>query len=135
MFSTGVILALIGAGLSMILAGIGSAFGVGLVGQAGSGVVTEDPDKFGRVLVLQILPGTQGIYGFLISFLILNTIGVFTGIKEVSVASGWALSWLPCPLAIGLLSAIFQAKVAAAGVNILAKRPGACKGHDLCCYG
>ena len=125
MFSTGVILALIGAGLSMILAGIGSAFGVVLVGQAGSGVVTEDPDKFGRVLVLQILPGTQGIYGFLISFLILNTIGVFTGIKEVSVAQGWALFLAAMPIAIvGLLSAIFQAKVAAAGVNILAKRPG-----------
>jgi V/A-type H+-transporting ATPase subunit K len=124
MISTGVMLALIGSGLSMILAGTGSAIGVGMVGQAGSGVVTEDPDKFGKILVLQIIPGTQGVYGFLISFLILNAIGVFSGLKEVSVAQGWAFVLASLPIAIvGLLSAIAQAKVAAAGVNILAKRP------------
>ena len=124
MISTGVILALIGAGMSMILAGIGSAIGVGLVGQAGSGVVTEDPDKFGKILVLEIIPGTQGVYGFLISFLILNAIGVFSGIKDVSVAQGWAFFLASIPIAVvGLVSAIYQAKVAAAGVNILAKRP------------
>lgn len=124
MISTGVILALIGAGMAMVLAGIGSAIGVGLVGQAGSGVVTEDPDKFGKILVLEIIPGTQGVYGFLISFLILNAIGVFSGIKDVSVAQGWAFLLASLPIAIvGLVSAIYQAKVAAAGVNILAKRP------------
>ncbi len=124
MISTGVILALIGAGMSMILAGIGSAIGVGLVGQAGSGVVTEDPDKFGKILVLEIIPGTQGVYGFLISFLILNAIGVFSGIKDVSVAQGWAFFLASIPIAVvGLVSAIYQAKVASAGVNILAKRP------------
>ena len=124
MISTGVILALIGAGMSMILAGIGSAIGVGLVGHAGSGVVTEDPDKFGKILVLEIIPGTQGVYGFLISFLILNAIGVFSGIKDVSVAQGWAFFLASIPIAVvGLVSAIYQAKVAAAGVNILAKRP------------
>ena len=121
MISTGVILALIGAGMSMILAGIGSAIGVG---QAGSGVVTEDPDKFGKILVLEIIPGTQGVYGFLISFLILNAIGVFSGIKDVSVAQGWAFFLASIPIAVvGLVSAIYQAKVASAGVNILAKRP------------
>ncbi len=97
---------------------------MGLVGQAGSGVVTEDPDKFGKILVLEIIPGTQGVYGFLISFLILNAIGVFSGIKDVSVAQGWAFFLASIPIAVvGLVSAIYQAKVAAAGVNILAKRP------------
>lgn len=125
MITTGVLLALIGAGLAIVLAGIGSAIGVSLVGQAGSGVVTEDPDKFGKVLILQILPGTQGIYGFLISFLIMNAIGVFGTLQQLSVAQGWAFFYAALPIAVvGLFSAIIQGKVAAAGVNILAKRPG-----------
>lgn len=124
MISTGIILALIGAGLSMVLAGVGSAIGVSMVGQAGSGVVTEDPEKFGKILVLEILPGTQGIYGFLISFLILDAIGIFSGVKAVTVAQGWSLLLASLPVAlVGLISAIYQAKVAAAGVGILAKQP------------
>ena len=63
--SLGTSIAVLGAALAAILSGMGSAKGVGLVGQAGAGVITEDPTKFGKVLILQILPGTQGLYGFL----------------------------------------------------------------------
>ena len=59
----GMPLAVLGAALAALLAGIGSAIGVGMGGQAAAGVVTEDPGKFGKVLILQLLPGTQGIYG------------------------------------------------------------------------
>ena len=62
--SLGTSIAVLGAALAAILSGMGSAKGVGLVGQAGAGVITEDPTKFGKVLILQILPGNQGIYGF-----------------------------------------------------------------------
>ena len=68
----GIILALLGAGLAVGLTGVGSARGIGIVGQAAAGVITEDPDKFGKALILELLPGTQGIYGFLIGFLILH---------------------------------------------------------------
>ena len=61
----GTVIATIGAALAVILSGIGSACGVGMVGEAGAGVVTEDPSKFGQILVLQLLPGTQGIYGLI----------------------------------------------------------------------
>ena len=61
--SLGTSIAVLGAALAAILSGMGSAKGVGLVGQAGAGVITEDPTKFGKVLILQILPGTQGLYG------------------------------------------------------------------------
>ena len=57
--SLGTSIAVLGAALAAILSGMGSAKGVGLVGQAGAGVITEDPTKFGKVLILQILPGTQ----------------------------------------------------------------------------
>ena len=65
MNNLGIVFALVGAAFAAIFAGMGSAKGVGLVGQAGAGVITEDPSKFGKVLILQILPGTQGLYGFL----------------------------------------------------------------------
>lgn len=119
----GLSLALAGAGIAVIFGGIGSSLGVGLAGQAGAGVTTEQPEKFGKVLVLEALPGTQGIYGFLIGFLILLFTGVLTGEpKTIEVAQGWQLFFacLPCGIAC-LYSGINQGKVAAAGMNMIAK--------------
>lgn len=122
---TGMAIALLGAVLAAALAGIGSAKGVGLVGEAASGVVTEDPNKFGQVLLLQVLPGTQGLYGLLIAFLVLLKVGIVGGAAvEVSVAAGVNIFLSCLPIAIvGLISAIAQGRAAAAGVNIVAKRP------------
>ena len=77
--SLGTVLALVGAALSTALAGTGSAWGVGIAGQAAAGVVAEDPDQFAKVLILQLLPGTQGIYGLLVTFITLSQIGVLGG--------------------------------------------------------
>ena len=119
----GVALALAGASIAVILGGIGSSVGVSLAGQAGAGVTTEQPEKFGKVLILEALPGTQGIYGFLIGFLILLFTGIITGdVKDVSMAHGWQLFFacLPCGFAC-LFSGIYQGKVSAAGMNMIAK--------------
>ena len=71
------------------MAGAGSALGVGVAGQAASGVVSEDPSKFAKVLIMQLLPGTQGIYGLLVGFITLSKVGLLGGgIKEVSVVTG-----------------------------------------------
>jgi len=121
---TGQLLALIGAGLAVFLAGIGSAIGVGIVGQAGAGVVSEDSDKFSQVLVLQALPGTQGIYGFLIGFIILLRLNIFGGMVNITPATGWLFLVGSLPVAIvGLISAIMQARTAASGVALVAKKP------------
>ena len=121
----GMALALLGAVLAALLAGIGSAIGVGMAGQAAAGVVTEDPGKFSKLLILQLLPGTQGIYGFLIAFLTLSQIGVIGGgAVEVSMTKGM-LYFLACmPMAfVGLWSAIRQAKAAVSCIGLIAKRP------------
>lgn len=123
--SFGLVLALIGAVLAALLAGIGSAIGVGMVGEAAAGVVTEDPQKFSKVLILQLLPGTQGIYGLLIAFITLSQIGLLGGnIKELTVNQGllYLIACLPMAV-VGLWSAIRQARAAVAGVGIVAKRP------------
>ena len=118
-------LALLGAVLAALMAGIGSAIGVGMAGQAAAGVVTEDPGKFSKVLILQLLPGTQGIYGFLIAFLTLLQIGVIGGGDvQVSATKGllYLLACLPIAL-VGLWSAIRQAKAAVSCIGLIAKRP------------
>ena len=83
---SGVVFALLGVAVAVILAGMGSAYGVGVAGQAAAGVVTEDPDKFAKVLLLQLLPGTQGIYGLLVGFIALSKIGLLGGGADMSMS-------------------------------------------------
>jgi V/A-type H+-transporting ATPase subunit K len=118
-------LAMLGAALAAGLAGMGSAKGVGIVGEAAAGVVTEDPTKFGKTLLLQALPGTQGIYGVLIAFLIMTKIGLIGGAAvPLTVQQGFFIFMSALPIAlVGFYSAIAQGKAAAAGVMIIAKRP------------
>ncbi len=124
-FGSGNFLAYLGAGLAVILPGIGSAKGVGMVGQAAGGVITEDPNKFGQLLVLQALPGTQGIYGFLIGFIVMLQTGMLSGtMGALTQISGASILAASLPIAfVGMISAIHQARVSVAGVGIVAKRP------------
>jgi V/A-type H+-transporting ATPase subunit K len=125
MIFSGQNLALLGAGLAVILAGIGSARGVGMVGESAAGLLTEDPSKFGKVLILQALPGTQGIYGLITAFLVIFKLGLLSGAPAALNVSQGVYFLLACmPIAIvGYLSALRQARVAVTGVNLIAKRP------------
>ena len=77
MQNLGTIIALVGAALAALMAGIGSVRGVSTAGEAAAGIVSENPDVFGKVLVLQALPGTQGIYGFIIALMVsMNSAGL-----------------------------------------------------------
>lgn len=120
----GIVFALIGAVLAALMGGIGSAIGVGMTGQAPAGVVTENPSLFGRVLILQLLPGTQGIYGLLIGFVTLTQIGVLGGSAEMSLAKGLLYFAACLPMAIvGMVSAKWQAKASVSSISLVAKRP------------
>ena len=122
--SNGQLLAACGAAFAAMFAGIGSAIGVGHAGEAGAGVIAEDPDKFGSVLVLQLLPGTQGIYGLLIGFVIATKAGLLGGGSAISTVAGLQLFFASLPIAFGgFLSAIAQGKTAAAGIMLVGKRP------------
>ncbi len=107
----------LGVAVAVFLSGIGSAIGIGIVGQAASGLVIEEPEKFGRSLVLQLLPGTQGLYGFVIGLLVMGQLDI-----GMSLANGMYLLAACLPVGfVGWLSAIAQGKTAAAGISILAK--------------
>lgn len=120
----GTTLAYLGVAFAAI-AGIGSAYGVGIAGQAASGIVAEDPGKFGQALLLQALPGTQGIYGLLIAFLIMVKIGALGGAPiALSIPQGAALLAAGLPIGlVGIFSGIAQGKAAASGIMLISKRP------------
>lgn len=125
MNSFGLVLAITGAAFAALFAGIGSAKGVGLVGEASAGVVSQDPSKFSKTLILQLLPGTQGLYGLLVAVLLLSQIGVLGGMPApLTVEQGIMYFVASLPIAFGgLFSGILQGRTAAAGVGIVAKKP------------
>ena len=131
----GLALALLGSGLAVALSCIGSAKGTGVAGEAGTGLLSEDPSKSGKVMVLQLLPGTQGLYGLVVWFYALIKIGFINGTAaSLSVTDGLRVFAACLPMALGgLLSAIAQGRVAAGSINILAKKPEDwAKGLILC---
>ena len=120
----GVPMALLGAVLAALMAGIGSAIGVGMAGEAAAGALTEDPSKFGKVLILQLLPGTQGIYGLLIAFLTLSNIGILGGSADISFAKGMLYFFACVPMGfVGLWSAKRQARASVASINLISRKP------------
>ena len=134
----GLALALLGAGLAVGLSCVGSAKGTGIAGEAGTGLLCEDPSKSGKVMVLQLLPGTQGLYGMAVFFVALIRMGFMGNAAAVgesmTVQLGMQFFCACMPMALGgLLSAIAQGRVAAGSINILAKKPDDwSKGMVLC---
>ena len=131
----GLAIGLLGAGLAACLAGAGSGIGTGIAGQAGTGLVAEDPAKFGKIMILQVIPGTQGLYGLVVFFFAIMQMGLLDGsAASLSFVDGCRYFAACLPMAIGgLVSAIAQGKVAAASVNLLAKNPEHwAKGMILC---
>ena len=121
----GVGLAYLGSALAVGLCCVGSAKGTGMTGEAATGVIAETPEQFSKCMILQVLPGTQGLYGIVAWFMVLLKINVFGGeMAQLTIQNGMAIFWACIPMALGgLLSAIAQGRVAAASINIVAKRP------------
>ena len=132
---SGLAIGLLGAGLAACLAGAGSGIGTGIAGQAGAGLVTEDPSKFGKVMILQVIPGTQGLYGLVVFFVAIMNMGLLDGsAANLSFVDGCRYFAACMPIDIGgLVTAKYQGKVAASSVNLLAKNPDHwSKGMILC---
>ena len=116
-----VIMTVCGIALSIILSGIGSAKGAAMIGKAAAALISEQPEKFGQSLVLQMMSASQGLYGFIVSFLIFMNL---TNPDPITFES--ALRYFSAGLIMGLagyLTAIQQSIAATAGIQILAKKP------------
>ena len=127
MFKDPISVVFIGVALAAALPGVGSACGVHSAGKAAAGVVSDKPELFGKLLVLQALPGTQGIYGFLGAVLILVRSGVLGGgASALTLTTAYAYATSGLAIAIGgLLSGIYQGRVAASSILMTAKQPDA----------
>ena len=124
---SGTNLALLGAALAVALPCMGSAKGVGIVGEASSGLISENPSLFGKALALQALPMTQGVYGLVAAFLMLAMLGLFGNPEHltslpINAGAYYLMASLPIALS-GYFSAVRQGRVSAAGINLLSKRP------------
>jgi V/A-type H+-transporting ATPase subunit K len=115
--------ALFGGGLAAVLGGIGSAIGITIASSVVSGIVTEDGAKFGKLLPIAAMPGTQGIYGFISAVLVLVFFGIFDGEVGLAGTAGFKV-FLACqPVAwLCLVTAIYQGKTGAAAAGIVARR-------------
>lgn len=131
----GLAIGFLGAGIACALCCAGSARGCGVAGEAGTALLCEDPSAFGKVMILQVIPGTQGLYGLVIWFFAILQMGVFSGTAVgLSVVDGLRVAAACLPMAIGGgISAPAQGRVAATAVNLMAKRPNDwAKGIILC---
>ena len=131
----GIGLAFLGAALAVGLCCVGSAKGTGITGEAATGILSENPEHFSKCLILQVIPGTQGLYGLVIWFFALYTMGAFSGgIQPLTITQGLTIFVSCLPMAMGgWRSAIYQGRVPAASINIVAKQPNDwSKGIILC---
>ena len=135
MFTTGYVIAMVGIALCVLLCGVGSAIGLYKTGSAAAGVLGENPKLFGKVMVLVLLPATQGIYGFIIAII---ASGQLTTLNEAiakvaeaggiagaggMLAQGWAVFGAVLPMTVsGLVTGIFQGKAAVNCIHAVGKQ-------------
>ena len=116
--TSGYAIGIIGIALCVLLCGVGSAIGLYKTGSAAAGALGEDPKKFGKVLVLVLLPATQGIYGFIIGIIASSSL-----VDGMVAAQGWALLGKVLPMALsGLVTGIFQGKSSANCIYAVGKQ-------------
>lgn len=125
---TGFWIAMFGVGVAVGLAGIGSSIGVGIPSRAAAGVLSEQPDRFGRMFILVVLPSTQGFYGFIAAMFMMMKIGMFGGSINFDMSIFQGIQFLMAALPVGVLglvSGIHQGLVCTSGVELAAKQPEA----------
>ena len=125
MISAGTALAVAGAGLAMGVAGISTAIGVKAAGVSAAGAVAENKENFKNALVLQALPQTQTVYGFIIALFILIGAGLLGNPAELTISQGLVMLGAGTIVAITGISAVMQGLVASAGISSCAKNKDA----------
>jgi V/A-type H+-transporting ATPase subunit K len=124
---TGIGWAVLGAMIAVALGCIGSALGIRIACTQGTGVLSEKPELFGKLLVLMALPGTQGFYGFIVAIFFALRINLLTSVEAATtLAPINGLSLLFIGILVGFVliySAVNQGRTSAASINLVGKRP------------
>ena len=123
METTALVMAYVGVALMVGLAGIASAVGTAIAGQAAVGAMKKNGGAFGSYLILSALPGSQGLYGFVCFFMVR---GILENGAAITPVQGAAL--LGTGILVGIVNlaaSIYQAKVCANGIAAIGN------GHDV----
>ena len=130
---TGLTVGIIGLALTALLCGIGSGLGLKATGKAAAGVLAEDPSKFSKVLILTLLPATQGLYGFIIALIGASNLPTVANLQAAGIletataaqinAQGWYVFFVCLPMMIGgAVSAFLQGRTSAATIIAVGKK-------------
>lgn len=130
---TGLTLGIIGLALTALMCGIGSGLGLRATGKASAGVLAEDPSKFSKVLILTLLPATQGLYGFIIALIGAGSLPTAANLSAAGIletatvaqinAQGWNVFFVCLPMMIGgFVSALLQGHTSAATIIAVGKK-------------
>jgi len=116
---------ILGCMFATAIAGIGSAIGLGIAGSSGVAVTAEKPELFGKILVLQVLPMTQSVYGLLTAILLMMGAGLLGGTAKTELTPWLGTAAIGIGLTVGLtgLSAINQGSIASASIASLGRNP------------
>lgn len=116
-------IAMLGAALAVVLTGVGASIGMSWVQQAAAGLVSEEPEKYGKTLILQLIPSSNALYGFVVGFLVLVNMPFMGGAGYATIEEGLIVFACCIPVAVvGLFSCLAQSKVCVAGVHMVGKR-------------
>ena len=119
--NTTLILAYLGVVLMVGVAGIASAVGTAICGQAAVGSMKKNGSAFGSYMILSALPGSQGLYGFVCFFMVQGLISADMSMLQAAAVFGAGL----LVGVVNLAAAIYQAKVCANGIAAIGN------GHDV----
>ncbi|MDO9108449.1 MAG: V-type ATP synthase subunit K [Coriobacteriia bacterium] len=123
MGATGLDWAYLGAAVAAIGGGIGSSIGITSIANTAAGIVSEDPEKFGKLLPLAAMPGTQGIYGLVTMILVFVFTGVFAGTVDLTPSEGLRVFYSCLPVAfVCAVSGIYQGLTAVGAAGMVARR-------------
>lgn len=114
------ILAYLGVVMMVGFAGIASAVGTAMCGQAAVGAMKKNPSAFGSYMILSALPGSQGLYGFVCFFMVQGFLTNPSMLQAAAIFGAGLLVGI-----VNLFAAIYQAKVCSSGIVATGN------GHDV----
>jgi len=120
-------LLILGCAIAVGISGISAATGLTFSGTAAVAVAAEKPNISGsKILVLQVLPMTQSVYGLLTAILMLMGSGLLSGSTSEAMSDpiiGPSAIFIGIVIGLTSTSAINQGIIAASGINAMGRNP------------
>lgn len=119
----GDLIAMIGAVMVVVITGVGATIGMGWVQRSVAGILSEEPEKYGKTLVLQLIPTSSALYGFVVGFMVLLKVVLGPNAGGLDVTTGVTILLACVPMIIvGFVQTLIQARVCVSCAQMIAKQ-------------